>query len=610
MADIRCIVCNRVNDSNDERCWYCQSILPKPLEIPGSKKSATHAGDADEPVVASLDSLHSAESGAAEPPQEVVPEWLARIRALKRQEMGIEEPITPPFVPEEQNAEETPDEFAVPIDEVRKYDLDQALVAPVLDASHDSETPAVAVLRGEDDEIKEGGIQTESLAASDAEEETRGTKDESPLELETNSADKPGLQETLFVDDLPDWLTAEVDANSNQLDDTRPEEMQMPSAGDATLEPGHLPAWLQAIKPRVLTGKPRRLSRIGDGDSTSRQAAAGGEDLLDTLHAPVSEILQPGVPGGIKISEAQARNVELFSNLLSPQGSPVQKQSVGAIKGARRPLVRSLVIILLLLSVLVPLFDPDGSGVQPVLFPAEVVDTFLVLQGMPDAKPVLVVSQFEPGLAGELRLVIRPVLEDLVSRSVPLVVVSTNPTSYAILQDEFAKIALDGFSAETVNLGYLPGGTIGMISLVDDLRQALPLTTDLMPAWESEFTRNVDSLEDFGALLLVTDNAETSRGWIEQTGTSAATPPVIVLSSAQIAPMLQPYYASRQIDGFVAGINNSLVYGKIRQKPVSAVQLFGSFQLALLVSALIILIGGIANLIFSPAPPSKQGVKR
>lgn len=574
MAEIRCVICNRVNDSEEQRCWYCQAFLHKHQVAQPPKTGETKDGSAEVPVAPGARVEHPA---AASQPEEVIPEWLERIRALKRREMGIAEESTPPFI--------------------------EAEVTPTETASESSPPTESKVVNLEPASSEEAQISPE-IPESPMEEEFQRVE-ETPAESAVR--EEPAQDQAFLVDDLPDWL-AEVDTLPDQPPETEAVVEEAKPVEGAALEAGFLPAWLQAIKPVEIHGKGRR-HESGSVDRPSTREAITGGDNSSPVDGQGSEEHTPAIPGELRISASQARNAELFSRLLAPTSTPVAASAAATKKTGGSRLVRGLVMALLFLSALVPLFDRDGSGVQPVLFAPEVVDAYLVMRAVPGTKPALVISQFEPGLAGEMRMVMRPIFEDLLERGVPLVAASTTATGYAVLEQEVAEISATAPATSFVNLGYLPGGSIGMLSLIADPRQSLPLTTDLKPAWESEMMSAVTRLDDFGVLLLVTDNAEISRTWIEQVASTKAALPVIVLSSAQIAPLVQPYYASGQVDGYIAGISGSLAYSKISQKPAAVAQLYGSYQLTLLLAAAVILIGGIVNLILGAGPASKPGVK-
>jgi hypothetical protein len=268
--------------------------------------------------------------------------------------------------------------------------------------------------------------------------------------------------------------------------------------------------------------------------------------------------------------------------------------------------------ILILLAVILPFFSRSFSGIIPVLYSSEVVDSLNLLQELPVDKPVLVAAHFEASLAGELSWTAQPVLEHLVSRGIPMALTSTNVIGFAILEEQVRQAAGEnsGYVLEekVVDLGYLPGGTIGLTSLVSDPLTALPFTTDLKPSREQSVIENVDSLSDFGALILLTDSPEIARSWVEQAGRADSPPPMIAVVSAQAAPLLQPYYDSGQINGYIAGLNGAVSYELLRSVPGQASTTFGSYQVTLLLVALIIFVGGAASLIISSVSvPKKKG---
>jgi hypothetical protein len=86
---------------------------------------------------------------------------------------------------------------------------------------------------------------------------------------------------------------------------------------------------------------------------------------------------------------------------------------------------------------------------------------------------------------------------------------------------------------------------------------------------------------------------------VEQTGRAVSPPPLLAVVSAQAAPLIQPYYDSSQIKGYVAGANGALIYELIRQVPGKAASAYSSYQLALLTAALLVFLGGMVTLILS-----------
>jgi hypothetical protein len=120
--------------------------------------------------------------------------------------------------------------------------------------------------------------------------------------------------------------------------------------------------------------------------------------------------------------------------------------------------------------------------------------------------------------------------------------------------------------------------------------------------------KGVNTLSDFGALLLITDNPDVARSWIEQIGRNSTQVTTLAVVSAQAAPLVQPYYASCQVDGIVSGVGGALSYELLRAVPGTASSKFGIYQVALLSAAVLILAGGIiSTLIGSSNGAAKEG---
>jgi len=312
----------------------------------------------------------------------------------------------------------------------------------------------------------------------------------------------------------------------------------------------------------------------------------------------------------LRVSATQQKNAELFQSLLQPAREP---KAVSADQNTAAPsekLLRLIVTILILLAVIMPILAPGFSVIIPVLFPTEVVNTLGTVRALPTEKPVLVAAHFEAGLAGELDWAAQPVLKHLVTRGVPLALTSTNVVGFAILQ-EMVTQAIGGDPAyakdkKVMDLGYLPGGAIGMGALVNDPLGTLPFTTDLQPVREHPSLGSLNSLSDFGALIILTDNPEFARTWVEQVDGGEADLPLLAVVSAQAAPLLQPYFASGQINGYVAGMSGALYYEMLTMRAGSATARFSAYQLSLLLVAVLIFAGGVVSLILAAPRPAKK----
>ena len=178
-----------------------------------------------------------------------------------------------------------------------------------------------------------------------------------------------------------------------------------------------------------------------------------------------------------------------------------------------------------------------------------------------------------------------------------LALVSTSPTGSA-LAERFISATLQerayARGLQYTDLGFLPGGLSGVRLFAQDPLNALPYGAATDRVWESEVLRGISVLPDFGAILILTDTTEGGAVWIEQTAGSRGSVPMVVISSAQAAPMLLPYFDSGQVQGLVAGMNGAtgpeVANGG---RPGLVRRYWDAYNLGLYAAALLITLGAI-----------------
>jgi hypothetical protein len=193
-----------------------------------------------------------------------------------------------------------------------------------------------------------------------------------------------------------------------------------------------------------------------------------------------------------------------------------------------------------------------------------------------------------------------------------LTFISTNETG-AIMAERFISGPLAGYNLQSgvqyLNLGYLPNGQMGIRAFVQDPRAMTEFTINgnpvlfnfsLTPAWASDPWNGITSLSQFAAIIIITDNVDSARAWIEQsTSAPGVIPdiPFVAISSAQAAPMIQPYYASKQINGLVSGLyGGALVEQNNVGRPGTARTYWDAYSIGMLIAVALILGGGLLNL--------------
>jgi hypothetical protein len=146
-----------------------------------------------------------------------------------------------------------------------------------------------------------------------------------------------------------------------------------------------------------------------------------------------------------------------------------------------------------------------------------------------------------------------------------------------------------GYSAgqNYFNLGYLAGAESGVLAFVQSPRVTLPAAT-------------VDAFSEYSAVIVLTDNADSARTWIEQLqgekqrNSSLALQALLVASSAQAGPMLQPYVSSRQVDGLITGLADASRFEFVNNsRPGIARSYWDAFGVGLVMAIGLIFLGSL-----------------
>jgi hypothetical protein len=385
---------------------------------------------------------------------------------------------------------------------------------------------------------------------------------------EAKSDAKPGANEDALFTDMPSWLSV-VDESVS------PESIPAPITNTDAIAPGDLPSWVQAMRP-VDAGVPQTSSTPLSSDKKleASGALAGLQGVLPAVNgfAPTSKPKAYSIK--MQASEEQQAHAALLEQILAAETEPVPLGSFSTIGTSRG--LRWLLVFLVFAVLTAVLFMQTQIFSMPVGLPAEVDSALKSVQSIPEGAPVLVVFDYEPARVGEMEAAAAPVFDQMILLHHPrLTFISTNETG-AILAERFISGPLAGHNYQSgvnyLSLGYLPCGQMGIRAFVQDSKATAPYAFaqnsnlfdyTLTPAWELPPLQGVTSLSQFAAVIVITDNADSARAWIEQT-TSSPEPipaiPFVAISSAQAAPMIQPYYASQQINGLVSGLYGGALF--------------------------------------------------
>ena len=117
-------------------------------------------------------------------------------------------------------------------------------------------------------------------------------------------------------------------------------------------------------------------------------------------------------------------------------------------------------------------------------------------------------------------------------------------------------------------------------------------------------------------MIVLTDHAESGRVWVEQLDArkqvdpALTNQPLLVVSSAQAGPLLQPYVSSRQITGMVSGLSDAATYEFVNNVPPGIARTYwDTFGVGLILTVIVITLGSLWSL-FTRIRPQRAGMNR
>ncbi|MBN1449483.1 MAG: hypothetical protein JW963_00560 [Anaerolineales bacterium] len=405
--------------------------------------------------------------------------------------------------------------------------------------------------------------------------------------------------EALFAAEMPDWLSG----TDKPTEGKAPAESAETEEGDLSL--AELPSWVQAMRPVESV-----ISDTGEGTATTDQymeetgPLAGLRGVLPAVPGVGPSSIPKAYSIKLQASEDQQSGASMLEQMLAAEVNPKPIATQPIMLSQR--FLRWIIAIVLLVVVGGSIFT--GTQINSVPFGVSPeTKAFLedyVQRDMPANAPVLLIFDYNAALAGELEAATAPLIDHMILQKAPrLSLIASTPTGPG-LAEQFMRLENTQASAyyqagqQFVNLGYLPGGAAGVLAFA-----ANPVTTKTTSingenAWETPVLQGVSHLSDFAVIILLTDDAETARIWIEQTETARKDARFLVISSAQSGPMILPYLQSGQVDAMLIGLDGGAPIEQFNGgRPGTARRYWDAYGLGLLAALAMIAFGSLWSLV-------------
>ena len=405
---------------------------------------------------------------------------------------------------------------------------------------------------------------------------------------DSSSDNEPG-QEGQNPDRLADMI----------LDDKTSDDVAEKSLVQDSQEDGDEPTDDQSDREVEDKDQPKLVKEEQEEHTREEQAGplVGVEGVLPAeldpffIHEPVRRSIK------LQVTEAQETQVSLLDQMINGEIEP--QPEVTRSKSASNNILRIGIAVFLLVSILLPLSTRVPVSITPQVS-RDSVSANQLIESISDGATVLLSIDYEPGLSAEMDASLASVVDRMMMKDFYLVLVSTVPTGP--VQAERLLMFLNqggGYQYESsknyTNLGYIPGGPIGLLNFAEAPPQVMPYDLDGNAVWYSPPLQNISSLSDFDLVVVATENPDRARSWVEQVQPKLGNTPIILVVSRQAEPLVRPYYGSEpsQIQGLVSGFGVGAFYLNSNAQAGFSSMYWSSLNLALIVGGLLMLIGAV-----------------
>jgi len=206
-----------------------------------------------------------------------------------------------------------------------------------------------------------------------------------------------------------------------------------------------------------------------------------------------------------------------------------------------------------------------------------VAEAYAAIDALPAESSVWILWAYDPTTAGEMDLVALAMASHLIDRQAQATVISLLPTGLASARrlwrsagDTVAEnlvvsegVGIHNGHTSFIEGAYLPGGAPALALLAASPQQALIGHTDRAASWLALTADQRPALT-----IVLSAYPEEVQQWLELVQSERPLS-VLAFTGASADPVLRPYLASGQLQGFVSGFDGAAAYQQLRDPEFS-----------------------------------------
>ncbi len=396
---------------------------------------------------------------------------------------------------------------------------------------------------------------------------------------------------------LPAWLTQATVPDQPQTAD----ETQEPD--ELGLAPVEMPSWLKSMQPTA-TMDAQAIAQAERDQIEGAGPLIGLKGILPAEPDIVQAAKPPVYSMKLRVTDLQQTHAAMLAELVQAEGDVKALPSTPLFTS--QGLFRVLIAVALIGVILFSMAAGLDLLVQPKLT-QEVITASQLIAALPSNVPALVVVDYAPGFSGDVGPLLASVVDHLATKNETMALVSTLPTgpfqAESLISQVKTRPGLETVPVQYANLGFLPGGSTGILAFIQDPAGTLPGS-----AWSTPALNNIHTLADFALLVVATENPETARMWIEQVRTVVPNIPIVMALSAQAEPLVRPYYdaSPQQVQGLLGGYSAAVLYDTALGRTTGTAAMWSPFAAGLTAAIFLMVIGLLVNLLLGYLARAKE----
>lgn len=230
----------------------------------------------------------------------------------------------------------------------------------------------------------------------------------------------------------------------------------------------------------------------------------------------------------------------------------------------------------------------------PVIPTMPVQKFYEAVDKVPKGKVVLIAADFDTGTEGENGPQVQAILEHLMLKRIPFVIIGTAIQGPELVQSYAEKLARKygyKYGVDFVNLGYLPGGQLALERFCRSVWQTKPSDYKQRPLTELPLMRKVRTAKDIGLVAEFTGAGVLS--WYVQTFWGQFKVPLAQGCTGIIGPEQFPYLDTGQLSGLMVGLKGAAEYEALLKVSREGVRRMIPQSLGHLAALFLILLGNL-----------------